>query len=53
MAVIEPPFGFLEVGKEGNGADAAQSGQTVFGIAPERRLDFIHVVASLANSLAL
>jgi hypothetical protein len=27
MSAIETPFGFLEVGKEGIGADAAQSGQ--------------------------
>jgi hypothetical protein len=44
MAVIETPFGFLEVGKEGNGADAAQSGQTGFCVAPER-LDAIDVAA--------
>jgi hypothetical protein len=36
MSVIKVPFGFLEVGKEGIGADASQSGQTGFGIAPER-----------------
>ena len=36
MSVIETPFGFLEVGKEGIGADAAQPGQTGFGVAPER-----------------
>ena len=45
MSVIEAPFGFLEVGKEGIGADAAQSGQTGFGVAPER-LDTIDVAAS-------
>jgi hypothetical protein len=36
MSVIETPFGFLEVGKEGLRADASQTGQTGFGIAPER-----------------
>ena len=45
MSVIETPFGFLEVGKEGIGADAAQPGQTGFGIAPER-LNAIDVAAS-------
>ena len=45
MSVIEAPFGFLEVGKEGIGADAAQSGQTGFGVAPER-LNAIDVAAS-------
>ncbi len=44
MSVIETPFGFLEVGKEGNGANAAQSGQAAFGVAPER-LDAIDVAA--------
>jgi hypothetical protein len=44
MSVIETPFGFLEVGKEGNGANAAQSGQAGFGVAPER-LDAIDVAA--------
>ncbi len=44
MSVIETPFGFLEVGKEGNGAIAAKSGQTGFGVAPER-LDAIDVAA--------
>lgn len=34
--MIKTPFGFLEVGKESIGADAAQSGQTGFGVAPER-----------------
>ena len=45
MSVIETPFGFLEVGKEGIGADAAQSGQTGFGVAPER-LNAIDVASS-------
>ena len=45
MSVIEAPFGFLEVGKEGLGADSAQSGQTGFGVAP-KRLDAIDVTAS-------
>ena len=45
MAVIKTPFGFLEVGKEGIGADAAQSGQTGFGVAPER-LNAIDVASS-------
>ncbi len=44
MSVIETPFGFLEVGKEGNGANAAKSGQAGFGVAPER-LDAIDVAA--------
>ena len=44
MSVIETPFGFLEVGKEGNGANAAQSGQAGFGVAPER-LDAIDMAA--------
>jgi hypothetical protein len=44
MSVIETPFGFLEVGKEGNGANAAQSGQTGFCVAPER-LDAIDMAA--------
>ena len=45
MSVIETPFGFLEVGKEGIGADAAQSGQAGFGVAPER-FNAIDVAAS-------
>ena len=45
MSVIETPFSFLEVGKEGIGADAAQSGQTGFGVAPER-LNAIDMPAS-------
>ena len=45
MSVIETPFGFLEVGKEGHGANAAQSGQAGFGVAPER-LDAIDMAAS-------
>ena len=45
MSVIETPFGFLEVGKEGTGANAAKSGQTGFGVAPER-LDAIDMSAS-------
>jgi hypothetical protein len=32
MSVIKAPFGFLEVGKEGIGADASQSGQTGIGV---------------------
>jgi hypothetical protein len=45
MSVIKTPFGFLEVGKEGIGADASQSGQTGFGVAPER-LNAIDVASS-------
>ena len=45
MSVIKTRFGFLEVGKEGIGADAAQSGQTDFGVAPER-LNTIDVASS-------
>ena len=45
MSVIETPFCFLEVGKEGLGTDSAQSGQTGFGVAP-KRLDAIDVTAS-------
>ena len=44
MSVIEAPFGFFEVGKEGIGADTAQSGQAGFGVAPER-LNAIDVAA--------
>ena len=36
MSVIETPFGFFEVRKEGLRADAAQPGQTGFGVAPKR-----------------
>ena len=45
MSVIKAPFGFLEVGKEGLGADAAKPGQACFGVAPER-LDAIDMAAS-------
>ena len=45
MSVIKTPFGFLEVGKEGIGADASQSGQTGFGVTPER-FDAIDMAAS-------
>ena len=45
MSVIETPFGFFEVGKEGIGADTAQPGQTGFGVAPER-FNAIDVAAS-------
>lgn len=44
MAMIETPYGFLEVEKEGNGANASQPGQAGFGVAPER-LDAINVAA--------
>ncbi len=44
MSVTEMPFGFLEVEKEGHGANAAKSGQAGFGVAPER-LDAIDVAA--------
>jgi len=43
--VIETPFCFLEVGKEGIGADTSQPGQTGFGVTP-KRLDAIDVTAS-------
>ena len=43
--MVETPFGFLELGKESIGADAAQSGQTGFGVAPER-LNAIDMPAS-------
>ena len=45
MSVIETPFCFLEVGKEGLGTDTAQSGQTGFCVTP-KRLDAIDVTAS-------
>ena len=45
MSVIETPFCFLEVGKEGLGTDTSQSGQTGFGVTP-KRLDAIDVTAS-------
>ena len=44
MSVIETPLGFLEVGKEGNGANAAKPCQTGFCVAPER-LNAIDVAA--------
>ena len=45
MSVIEAPFGFLEVGKEGIGADTSQPSQTGFGVTP-KRLDAIDVTSS-------
>ncbi len=45
MSVIKAPFGFLEVGKEGLGADAAKPSQACFGVAPER-FDTINMAAS-------
>jgi hypothetical protein len=36
MSVIQEPFCFLEVGKEGSGADAAQSAKRGVGVSSER-----------------
>ena len=43
--VIEAPFGFFEVGKEGMGANATQPRQSGFGVTP-KRFDSIDVAAS-------
>ena len=45
MSVIEAPFGFFEVGKEGIGPDTAESCQAGFGVTPEG-LNSIDVPAS-------
>ena len=43
--VIEAPFGFFEVGKEGMGANATQPRQSSFGVTP-KRFDAVDVAAS-------
>jgi len=43
--VIEAPFGFFEVGKEGMGANATQPRQSSFGVTP-KRFNAVDVAAS-------
>ena len=43
--MIEAPFGFFEVGKEGMGANATQPRQSSFGVTP-KRFDAVDVAAS-------